>query len=132
MPSLLTEHCSACKQLCCAAEWHMLWARTSFHAGFLQCAVMWVHLHSWASAVQGCEPDEEDRAGFAGKPSFHVCIYLAPLATVLLRRNCSFLPSTCPSSQLPYITGLWLDLLIHWRTPTCGLEDGRVACLWLA
>lgn len=70
-----------------------------FHTGFVQhlaeCAVTWVHLHSGASAVEGCEPDKEHKADFAGKLRLHVCLHPAPLVKVLLGRSCSFLPATC-------------------------------------
>lgn len=81
----------------------------------------------WASAGEGQEPHKEDWDDFAGKLRLGVCLYPAPLG-----EEGPFLPQPVPSSQLSYITGLCLNLLILWRRLTCGLEVGRVACLWLA
>lgn len=91
------ESCFTCKQLCWAAKWQALWARIpiSHWVCAAECAVTWVHLHSGASAVEGCEPDKEHKADFAGKLRLHVCLHPAPLVKVLLGRSCSFLPATC-------------------------------------
>lgn len=76
MPSQLTEVSSTCKQLCCAAEWHVLWARILVSccvcaASNAACCIVGSR-HSVESAVDACEPHEEDEAGFAGKLRFHI------------------------------------------------------------
>lgn len=81
----------------------------------------------WASAVEGHEPHKE-----GWDDCWKTETQCMPLPSSSLGEGAPSFLQPVPSSQLSNIRGLCLDLLILWRRLTCGLEVGRVACLWLA